>query len=179
MTKSSILRLTYVGGYDCVRTVAAIVEIDSQSSIWQYRVVSITVTSTIMLGTAVVVSFVIVRLCLVVLHSYTPQIFTLQPSSINDEESKSRRNRIPIGPMIIMHTTHLSIPNLSRGLESLGETTDVVGEVTLVAEELDVGTVNLDLALLAEVNVLLALEGSETPVLGDDDLLATGELQTN
>ena len=78
-----------------------------------------------------------------------------------------------------MHTTHLSIPNLSRGLESLGETTDVVGEVTLVAEELDVGTVNLDLALLAEVNVLLALEGSETPVLGDDDLLATGELQTN
>jgi len=75
-----------------------------------------------------------------------------------------------------MHTTHPSIQNLSRGLESLREATDVVGEVALVAEELDVGTVDLDLALLAEVNVLLALERSETPVLGDNDLLATGEL---
>jgi hypothetical protein len=75
-----------------------------------------------------------------------------------------------------MHTTHLSIPNLSRGLESGREATDVAGEVALVAEELDVGTVDLDLALLAEVNVLLALERSETPVLGDDDLLATREL---
>lgn len=78
-----------------------------------------------------------------------------------------------------MHTTHPSIQNLSRGLESLREATDVVGEVALVAEELDVGTVDLDLALLAEVNVLLALERSETPVLGDNDLLATGELPTN
>ena len=75
-----------------------------------------------------------------------------------------------------MHTTHLSILNLSRGLESGREATDVVGKVTLVAEELDVGTVNLDLALLAEVNVLLAFERSETPVLGDNDLLATREL---
>ena len=78
-----------------------------------------------------------------------------------------------------MHTIHPSIQNLSRGLESLREATDVVGEVALVAEELDVGTVDLDLALLAEVDVLLALEGSETPVLGDNDLLATGELTTN
>jgi len=132
--------------------------------------------NTSILKKEVVVSFVIVRLCLVVLYSYTPQIFILQPSSTTDEESKSRRNRIPIGPMIVMHTTHLSILNLSRGLESGREATDVVGKVTLVAEELDVGTVNLDLALLAEVNVLLALERSETPVLGDNDLLATREL---
>jgi hypothetical protein len=132
--------------------------------------------NTSILNREVVVSFVIVRLCLVVLYSYTPQIFILQPSSTTDEESKSRRNRIPIGPMIVMHTTHLSILNLSRGLESGREATDVVGKVTLVAEELDVGTVNLDLALLAEVNVLLAFERSETPVLGDDDLLATREL---
>ena len=123
-----------------------------------------------------VVSFVIVRLCLVVLYSYTPQMFTLQPSSITDEESKSRRNRIPIGPMIIMHSISHHSENLSRRLESSGEAADVVGKVALVAEELDVGTVNLDLALLAEVNVLLAFERSETPVLGDDDLLATREL---
>jgi hypothetical protein len=66
--------------------------------------------------------------------------------------------------------------NLSLLLESVGETPDVVGEVALVAEELDVGTVDPDLALLALLDVLLAAEGSETPHLGDNDLLATGEL---
>ncbi len=68
-------------------------------------------------------------------------------------------------------TTHLSLLG-----ESLGETAHVVGEGALVAEELDVSTVDPDLSLLALLDVLLALEGSETPVLGDDDLLATGEL---
>jgi hypothetical protein len=67
--------------------------------------------------------------------------------------------------------------NLSLLLESVGETPDVVGEVALVAEELDVGTVDPDLALLALLDVLLAAEGSETPHLGDNDLLATGELE--
>jgi hypothetical protein len=67
--------------------------------------------------------------------------------------------------------------NLSLLLESVGETPDVLGKVALVAEELDVGTVDPDLALLALLNVLLAAEGSETPHLGDNDLLATGELE--
>ena len=67
--------------------------------------------------------------------------------------------------------------NLSLGLEGLGEAAHVVRKVTLVAEELDVSTVDPDLALLALLDVLVALEGSETPVLGDDDLLATGELR--
>ena len=70
----------------------------------------------------------------------------------------------------------LATKHLSLLLESLGEAAHVVLESTLVAEELDVGTVDPDLALLALLNVLLTLEGSETPVLGDDDLLATGEL---
>jgi hypothetical protein len=70
----------------------------------------------------------------------------------------------------------LATKHLSGLLESLGETAHVVVEGTLGAEELDVGTVDPDLALLALLDVLLALEGSETPVLGDDDLLATGEL---
>jgi hypothetical protein len=74
--------------------------------------------------------------------------------------------------------SHTSSPtqNLSLLRESVGETADVLGEVALVAEELDVGTVDLDLALLALLNVLLATERGETPVTGDDDLLATGEL---
>lgn len=45
-----------------------------------------------------------------------------------------------------------------------------------MTQELDIGTIDLDTTLLAETDVLLATQGSETPVLGDDDLLATGEL---
>lgn len=46
----------------------------------------------------------------------------------------------------------------------------------MATQELDVGTVLLKLALLAELDVLLATDGGETPVLGDDDLLTAGEL---
>lgn len=46
----------------------------------------------------------------------------------------------------------------------------------MATEELDVGTILLELALLAELNVLLAADGGEAPVLGDDDLLTAGEL---
>lgn len=69
-------------------------------------------------------------------------------------------------------------PNLSllSVLVGLGEALDVLLDAAVVAEELDVGTVDLDTALLAEADVLLAAERSETPVLGDDDLLATREL---
>lgn len=45
-----------------------------------------------------------------------------------------------------------------------------------MTQELNVGTINLDTTFLAETDVFLATQGSETPVLGDDDLLATGEL---
>jgi hypothetical protein len=46
----------------------------------------------------------------------------------------------------------------------------------VVGEELNVSTVDLDATSSDLLQVLLAAEGSETPVLGDDDLLATGEL---
>jgi hypothetical protein len=46
----------------------------------------------------------------------------------------------------------------------------------VTTEELNVGTILAELALLAELEVVLAADGSETPVLGDNDLLATGEL---
>ena len=60
--------------------------------------------------------------------------------------------------------------------ESLGEALHVVLQGTVVGKELDVGTIDLDAASSPLLQVLLAAEGSETPVLGDDDLLATGEL---
>lgn len=65
---------------------------------------------------------------------------------------------------------------LSLGGEGVGEAAHVVLEGSLVAEELNVSTVDTDAALLALGDVLLAAEGSEAPVLGDDNLLATGEL---
>jgi hypothetical protein len=43
-------------------------------------------------------------------------------------------------------------------------------------QELNVSTVNLDLARVLLVHVLLTTERGEAPVLGDDDLLATREL---
>jgi hypothetical protein len=72
------------------------------------------------------------------------------------------------------HTSSQNHHNLS--LESVGEAADVLSKVALVAEELDVGTVDLDLALLALLDVLLTAERGEAPVPGNDDLLTTGEL---
>lgn len=46
----------------------------------------------------------------------------------------------------------------------------------MVGQELHVGTVHLDATSSLLLQVLLATERGEAPVLGDDDLLATGEL---
>ena len=46
----------------------------------------------------------------------------------------------------------------------------------VLREELDVGTIHLDVASLPLLDVLLAAEGGEAPVLGDNDLLPAGEL---
>ena len=60
--------------------------------------------------------------------------------------------------------------------ESLREALDVALEVAVVGEELHVGTVDPDAAGGLLLQVLLAAQRGEAPVLGDDDLLATGEL---
>lgn len=60
--------------------------------------------------------------------------------------------------------------------ESIGETAHVLFQRTVVAEELNVSTIDLDTASSLAVQVFVAAEGSEAPVLGDNDLLATGEL---
>lgn len=44
------------------------------------------------------------------------------------------------------------------------------------AQELDVSTIDENLSGVLLVHVLLTAKRGETPVLGDDDLLATGEL---
>ena len=65
---------------------------------------------------------------------------------------------------------------LSLSDESVGETLHVEGETALVGKELDVGTIDLDAASSLLLKVLIAAKRGEAPVLGDDDLLATGEL---
>jgi hypothetical protein len=70
----------------------------------------------------------------------------------------------------------LSIIPLSLRLESVGETTDVALKRTVVGEELDVSTVDLDAAGSLLVEVLLTSERGEAPVLGDNDLLSAREL---
>ena len=62
------------------------------------------------------------------------------------------------------------------GLKGLGELPHVLGDGAVLREELDVGTVHLDMASLPLLDVLFAAEGGEAPVLGDDDLLPAGEL---
>jgi hypothetical protein len=66
--------------------------------------------------------------------------------------------------------------NLSLRLESLGETAHVVLQGTVVGQELDVGTIDLDAAGSLALQVLIAAERGEAPVLGDNDLLASREL---
>lgn len=61
-------------------------------------------------------------------------------------------------------------------LECIGETTHVVLEVALVAQELHVGTVVLESSLTTLRDVVLPGKRCETPVLGRNDLLASWEL---
>lgn len=56
------------------------------------------------------------------------------------------------------------------------ESVDVLLDVTLVTEELNVGTIYLDATLLSHSNVFFTAQRGEAPVLADDDLLTTREL---
>jgi hypothetical protein len=66
--------------------------------------------------------------------------------------------------------------NLPLSREGVGEALHVALQRAVVGQELDVGTVDLDAAGALGLEVLLAAERGEAPVLGDDDLLAAGEL---
>ena len=54
---------------------------------------------------------------------------------------------------------------------------DLDGDGAVVGDELGVGTVGNDTAAVPHRDVLVAGEPGETPLLGDDDLLTTGELE--
>jgi hypothetical protein len=62
------------------------------------------------------------------------------------------------------------------GGESIREALHVLLQRTVVAEELDIGTILLDTAGRLLLQVLLTTKGCEAPVLGNDDLLPAGEL---
>ena len=66
--------------------------------------------------------------------------------------------------------------NLRRLGKGSWETADVVGELAVVGQELDVGSIDEDLSGGLLLLVLLTTEWGETPVLGDNDLLASWEL---
>ena len=60
-------------------------------------------------------------------------------------------------------------------MERLGEALDVVLELAVGAEELHVGAILKELAGVTLLDIILPAERSETPVLGDNNLLATRE----
>ena len=71
---------------------------------------------------------------------------------------------------------HLNLyGTLSLALERIREPPNVVGELALRPEELHVCAVLEKLTGIALDDVLFAAERGEAPVLGHDDLLATGE----
>lgn len=68
------------------------------------------------------------------------------------------------------------VTSTTLGSEGIREALHVLSEVALVGQELNISTIDLDAAGGLGLEVLLAAEGGEAPVLGDNDLLATGEL---
>jgi len=86
-------------------------------------------------------------------------------------ETKKTLNHLPTTSAMIHHP-------LCRSslLESSREPLHVVREVTPVAEELNVSTIGQQLSSHSLLDVLLPPERRETPLLADNDLLATREL---
>ena len=73
-------------------------------------------------------------------------------------------------PIFHAISAHLSL------LESSWEFSDVVGQLAVVGQELNICTVNQNLASSLLLHVLFAAERSEAPVLGNDNLLSAREL---
>jgi hypothetical protein len=92
---------------------------------------------------------------------------------------------LPVELTVLWYSDHTPVPlpryafrlnsPLSLG-ESLREALDVVLQVAVVSKELHVGTIDLDATSSLLLQVLFATEGSEAPVLRDNNLLAAREL---
>jgi hypothetical protein len=61
-------------------------------------------------------------------------------------------------------------------LESSWESSDVVGQLAVVGQELNISTIDQKLALSLLLHVLFTAKRSEAPVLGNDNLLTAREL---
>jgi hypothetical protein len=61
-------------------------------------------------------------------------------------------------------------------LESSWESSDVVGQLAVVGQELNISTIDQKLALSLLLHVLFTAERSEAPVLGNNNLLTAREL---
>jgi hypothetical protein len=72
--------------------------------------------------------------------------------------------------LFLSPSSHLNL------LESSWETSNIVRQLSVVAQELNISTIDQNLATLLLLHVFFAAERSEAPVLGDDDLLAAREL---
>jgi len=81
-------------------------------------------------------------------------------------------SKVPILPHM---DTQNHLPSLRLG-EGVGEALHVLLQLAVVGQELNVGTIDLDAAGGLLLQVLIAAQGCEAPVLGDDDLLAAREL---
>jgi hypothetical protein len=68
------------------------------------------------------------------------------------------------------------VTNLSFLFESIWETSNVIGKLALVRQELNISTINSDSSSSFLLEVLISSERGEAPVLADDDLLTAGEL---
>jgi hypothetical protein len=82
----------------------------------------------------------------------------------------SHRKMYAFPPHIPQISIHLCL------LESSWETSDVVGQLSVVAQELNICTINQDLASSLLLHVFLTAKRGKAPVLGNDNLLATREL---
>ena len=65
-------------------------------------------------------------------------------------------------------------PPLGRD-ERLRESAHILFQPSMGSQELNVSTIRLELSVLTLLQVLLTTEGSEAPILRDDDLLAAGK----
>jgi len=78
----------------------------------------------------------------------------------------------PISPSA--HPSSLS-NRLCFAAEGVGEAAHIVREWTLVLEELDVGTVTLETTLATLGDILFTGEGSEAPVLANNQRVVVSE----
>src|SRR4051812_25383438 len=92
------------------------------------------------------------------------------PAMRDDQADPAIANERPRTPsQFLIQQIHLC-------LESSWESSHVVLQLSVVRQELNICTINQNSASSLLLHIFFTTERSETPVLGNDDLLATREL---